>query len=178
MSATNRDLQAELEAGRFLQDFYYRICADVIRTPSLAEQIADAPEELHNLVLILARRVVGPDDAPPLAEEVVDWISGNLPRDYPWPGNIRELEQCLRNVMIRGEYRPDQLAREESAAAASSALQGTDDLTADELLRIHCTRVYHRHGSYEAAARALDLDRRTVRARVDPELLERLRAGG
>ena len=49
-------------------------------------------------------------------------------------------------------------------------------LSAEELLRRYCTQVYARTGSYEAAARRLGLDRRTVKAKVDPELLERLRS--
>ena len=50
IAATNRDLAVEMREGRFREDLYYRLCADVIRTPSLAEQLAEAPEELAPLV--------------------------------------------------------------------------------------------------------------------------------
>ncbi len=50
-------------------------------------------------------------------------------------------------------------------------------LSADELLRRYCTLVYAETGSYEATARRLGIDRRTVRAKVDPELLERWQRG-
>lgn len=49
-------------------------------------------------------------------------------------------------------------------------------LTADELLQWYCTFHYARTGSYEATARQLQLDRRTVKATIDPALLARLRA--
>ncbi len=49
------------------------------------------------------------------------------------------------------------------------------ELNAEKLLRRYCTRVYAQAGSYEEAARRLGLDRRTVKARVDSDLLKRLR---
>ncbi|PKL09898.1 MAG: hypothetical protein CVV51_01325, partial [Spirochaetae bacterium HGW-Spirochaetae-7] len=59
VAATNRDMALEMGARRFREDLYYRLCADVIVTPSLREQLAGAPEQLHNLVLFTARRVAG-----------------------------------------------------------------------------------------------------------------------
>ncbi len=65
--------------GRFRADFYYRLCSDMITTPSLAEQLRDRPEDRHNLVLFIARRIVE-EEAEELADEVVAWIDGNLGR--------------------------------------------------------------------------------------------------
>jgi DNA-binding NtrC family response regulator len=167
IAATNRDLAAEIAAGRFRADFYYRLCADVIRTPSLAEQLRDAPGELSSLVLFLVRRVVGEQDSGELAAEVELWIRTHLGPDYEWPGNVRELEQCVRNVMVRGEYRP--LPSPRSAGAPGGSLEASVSdarLTADELLDAYCALVHARTGSFVEAARRLGLDRRTVRARV------------
>ena len=47
IAATNRYLAQEITAGRFREDLYYRICADWIATPTLREQLADAPEDLR-----------------------------------------------------------------------------------------------------------------------------------
>ena len=105
IAATNRDMAREMKAGRFREDLYYRLCSDLIVTPSLREQLADSPEELRNLVLFIAKRIAGPEEAEALAGEVELWIEGNLGGDYPWPGNVRELEQCVRNILIRNEYR-------------------------------------------------------------------------
>ena len=74
-------------------------------TPSLAEQLADSPGVLRELVLYMSRRVAGAE-AEELAREVMEWIEGNLGREYAWPGNYRELEQCVKNVLIRRNYRP------------------------------------------------------------------------
>src|SRR5439155_14349722 len=46
VAATNRDLAAEMQAGRFRPDLYYRLCSNVIETPSLAAQLREAPDEL------------------------------------------------------------------------------------------------------------------------------------
>src|SRR3954469_5959460 len=95
VAATNRDLDAEMSAGRFREDLYYRLCSDRIETPSLAERVRDSPQEISDLVLFLAERQVGEELAPELAAEVVAWIDRRLGRDYPWPGNVRELAQCV-----------------------------------------------------------------------------------
>jgi DNA-binding NtrC family response regulator len=173
IAATNRDLAEEMDAGRFRDDLYYRLCADVIETPTLRAQLADAPDELRNLVLVLARRIVGADEAEALTEEVVAWVSGELGADYGWPGNVRELEQCVRNVLVHGRYHPARRSR--PAADDLPALLREGGLSADDLLRRYCTETYARTGSYEEAARRLGLDRRTVKAKVDRELLQRLR---
>ena len=56
IAATNRDLAAEMQVGRFREDFYYRICADMIATPTLKEQLAGSAENLRDLALFIARR--------------------------------------------------------------------------------------------------------------------------
>jgi DNA-binding NtrC family response regulator len=53
----------------------------------------------------VCRSVLGEDRAEKFAPEVVGWIERNL-RGYPWPGNFRELEQCVRSYTIRKEYHP------------------------------------------------------------------------
>ena len=95
--------------GRFREDFYFRMCSDTIRTPSLGEQLSESPEMLGELLQFITRRVAG-DNAGGLAEEIEQWIEQRLGRDYPWPGNIRELEQCVRSFLIRREYTPVRLA--------------------------------------------------------------------
>jgi hypothetical protein len=173
IAATNRDLAAEMAAGRFRDDLYYRLCADLIETPSLRAQLDDAPDELRVLVDFIARRVVGDDEAEPLAGEVLAWIETQLGADYPWPGNVRELEQCVRNVLIRREYRPPAPGQAGARDALADAVRaGT--LTADELLNRYCTLVFADSGSYLESARRLGLDRRTVKSRVDTDFLATL----
>ncbi len=160
IAATNRDLAAAIREGRFREDLYYRLCSDQIVTPSLADQITDSPHALGELVVFLSRRVAGPE-CEQLAPDVLGWIHQNLPRDYPWPGNYRELEQLIKNILIRRDYHP---ARGSAPDLADDVRQGR--LTADELISRYCAMVYRQTRSYEETARRLGLDRRTVKARI------------
>ncbi len=172
IAATNRDLAAEIEAGRFREDLFYRLCSDMITTPSLHEQLAEDPDELLHLIRFIARQLV-PGEADVLAKEVLVWIHSHLGETYAWPGNFRELEQCLRNVLVRGEYRPAiRSARGVREELAQDFIQGT--ISADELLKRYCTLVYAQTQSYVATADRLGIDRRTAKAKVDEELLKRL----
>ena len=168
IAATNRNLAEEIQARRFREDLYYRLCADLIRTPSLREQIHDSPKVLHDLLLYMVRRAVG-DEAEQCLPEVEGWINAHLPRDYAWPGNYRELEQCVRNIIIRHSYQPIAEQAPASADFFAAQVQG-GEVTAGELLAWYSALVYRHAGSYEEAARRLGLDRRTVKAKVEAYL--------
>jgi hypothetical protein len=158
IAATNRDLEVEMANGRFREDLYYRICADQITTPTLREQLADRPDDMPNLLRIAAAAVVSPAKAGPLAAAAQRWVERHLPADYPWLGNMRELEQCVRSILVRGEYRP----RVPASTGGGADVMCEWQLTADELLQRYCAAVYARTGSYLDTARRLGLDRRTV----------------
>jgi transcriptional regulator with AAA-type ATPase domain len=162
LAATNRDLATEIAAGRFREDLYYRLCADLIHTPSLAEQIDDAPDSFPELLLYMTRRTVG-EEAEQAYEAVLNWTAKHLPDGYRWPGNYRELEQCVRNVLIRQTYRPLSLANTDDFHDRYQR----GELTADEVLNHYARLVYRHSGSYVETARRLGLDRRTVKARVE-----------
>jgi transcriptional regulator with AAA-type ATPase domain len=176
IAATNRDLSQAIRQGRFREDLYYRLCSDLIVTPSLSQQIRESPGVLPDLVLFMARRVAGPE-ADSLASEAEEWIVSNLGPAYEWPGNYRELEQCVRNLLIRKEYRP---ARVQWDASSDDLFQPAyaGRLTASELLSRYCTLIYAQTGSYEETARRLDIDRRTVKGKIDAALLQMLRDEG
>ena len=177
VTATNRDLTHEMRAGKFREDLYYRLCADHVRTPALREILHGSPNELPILIRHIAARVAGPDEATALTEEASEVLKRELPADYSWPGNFRELEQAVRNILVHGDYKPDttginglgNLAASghghnghDSAESIASALEA-GKWTADELLQRYISRVHRLSGSYEEAARRLALDRRTVK---------------
>lgn len=167
VAATNRDLAAEIGSGRFREDLYYRLCADLIRTPSMREQLADSPAVLQELVMFMVRRVAG-TEAGNCLEEVQQWIATNLSA-HTWPGNYRELEQCVRNIIIRRHYEPvshDLPASEDSFVSAFHS----GKLSAADVLAYYAALVYRQTGSYEEAARRLGLDRRTVKSHVEAYL--------
>jgi transcriptional regulator of acetoin/glycerol metabolism len=164
VAATHQDIHFAMTEGHFRKDFYYRLCSDIIITPSLNQQILEAPEVLADLVTYISQRVAGPEGES-VAGEALSWIQDKLGIDYSWPGNIRELEQCVRNVVIRREYHPTvDLASGKLDEKLASFREGT--LSLDEICRLYCTHVYSNTGSYVETARRLKIDRRTVKKYV------------
>ncbi|MDH5672512.1 MAG: sigma 54-interacting transcriptional regulator [Myxococcales bacterium] len=177
IAATNRDLAAEMRAGRFREDFYYRLCADAIETPALSDQLRERPEDLRLFVRSLVARLVPEEQCGELVDDVVGFVESEL-AGYHWPGNVRELEQCVRAVIVRGRYKPVGSREASTALAQLTHRIERTELDADALLDAYITLVYQRTGSYVEAARRLGLDRRTVKARVDAKLLAALRDDG
>lgn len=165
IAATHQNLPELIRAGRFREDFYYRLCSDQVSTPSLREQLDACPEDLAGMVEFVAARLLGADEGAAFAPRASAWIDRHLGPAYAWPGNFRELEQCVRNLLVRGSYHPAELG----APAApgdwwARAQRGA--LTAEELLGHYTQFVYAQAGTIEETARRLDLDRRTVKARL------------
>lgn len=149
IAATNRSLDELRSAGRFRDDLYYRLCADVIDVPPLRVRIEESPSELEELLSVIARRILG-DDVDGVVASVRAAIARDLPADYAWPGNVRELEQCVRRVLLTRGYRGDAVVRERS----------TD---ADDALARHVKSLYATCGTLSEVARRAGLDRRTVK---------------
>ena len=96
----------------------------------------------------------------------MEWIENNLDPLYEWPGNYRELEQCVRNILIRNEYQTSRLPKtRETRDIFGDAREGA--VTANDLLSRYCTLVYSQTGSYEETARKLEIDRRTEGRKVN-----------
>ena len=166
IAATNQNLERAIRKRSFREDLYYRLCSDQIATPSLRQQMDESPGVLADLILFMARRVAG-SEGESLAAEAQAWVEAHLGAGYAWPGNYRELEQCVRNILIRKDYQPQRapVPRREKDLFAVARL---GEMTAEELLNGYCTLVYGMTGSYEETARRLGIDRRTVKARVRP----------
>ena len=173
VAATNRDLSEEMAAGRFRGDLYYRLCADIIHTPSLRAQLGGSLDELRHLVTVILQRTLGSAE-PELIDGIVCGIDDSVGVSYSWPGNMRELEQCVRNLLIHDRYTPpDAVTPAGGLQALFSEMQGAQ-ADMDRVMSAYSTWVYAQKGSFEKAARALGVDRRTVSKYVDRELLDEL----
>jgi transcriptional regulator with PAS, ATPase and Fis domain len=165
IAATNRPVDDIRARGTFRDDFFYRLCSDVIRVPPLRVRIREEPKELDDLVAHTIMRLVGQPD-PTLVKMVLETISENLGRAYPWPGNVRELEQCVRSVLIKRKYEGS--FRQDHPDLDSELKTGLSEgsLDAQSLIQGYCRLLHQRHGTYEAVARITGLDRRTVKKHV------------
>jgi DNA-binding NtrC family response regulator len=165
IAATNRPVDDIRARGAFRDDFYYRLCSDVIRVPPLRTRIQEDPKELDDLVAHTIMRMVG-QPYPTLVKMVLAAIGENLGRAYPWPGNVRELEQCVRSVLIKRKYEGSfrQVRSDLDAQLKTGVAEGS--LDAQSLVQGYCRLLHQRHGTYEAVARITGLDRRTVKKHV------------
>jgi two-component system, NtrC family, response regulator AtoC len=93
IAATNRDLQAEIEAGRFRKDLYYRLAVVPVVLPPLRERRTDIPMLAGHFVEKYNRKL----------NKKIESISDDamaLLQAYNWPGNIRELENLIERVLL------------------------------------------------------------------------------
>jgi transcriptional regulator with GAF, ATPase, and Fis domain len=93
IAATNRDLRAEAEAGRFRQDLYYRLSVFPVETPPLRKRLDDIPVLAEHFLALAARKLGRPK--PRLTVANVQAL-----QRYAWPGNVRELQHVLERAVI------------------------------------------------------------------------------
>jgi len=97
IAATNRDLEKEVDAGRFRQDLFYRLNVHTLRVPPLRERLPDVPILVEHLLRTIAAHLrVRPKT---IAPEAVALLSA-----YDWrKNNVRELRNCLERMMIASD---------------------------------------------------------------------------
>ncbi len=96
VAVTNRDLAAEVTAGRFREDLYYRLKVVHLEVPPLAERPDDVPVLVDHFVSRFAARYQkGVRGLSPRAAELAE--------RYPWPGNVRELEHRILQAVLLSE---------------------------------------------------------------------------
>ncbi len=166
IAATNQSLGALRRDGQFRDDFFYRLCSDVIEVPTLRQRISESPAELDQLVRLMVTRITGAE-SPDLVADAMEALDNGLPRGYAWPGNVRELEQAVRRILLTGRYAPHMSndALDENEALVDKMRSG--ELTATELLARYCAMLYRRFGTYAQVARRTGIDPRTSRKYVD-----------
>jgi len=177
VAATNKDLAAEVKAGRFRDDLYYRLHVVSVRMPPLRER----PEDVPLLASAFLRR---------LAEKNEKTVSGFTPaamaalEAFPWPGNVRQLEHAVEHavVLCRGEAIDvgdlPEAVRAASPRPASTAA-GTISLPVgtpmEEVERIVIRETLrHTRGDKNLAARILGIAARTIYRKLERDESGRL----
>ena len=127
VAATNRELERDVEAGRFRQDLYYRLNVHTLRVPPLRERLSDVPALVDHLLRSIAAhlgmrsKTIAPDAVALLA--AYDWRRNN----------VRELRNCLERMMIASDAAvigaadvpPEMGGEERDEAADATAPPGT-----------------------------------------------------
>lgn len=158
MAATNHDLRAAVEAGRFREDLYYRLAVMTLRLPRLSER----GDDLCLLTAYFARQFAQ------RYGKRIDFISSQaleLLQAHPWLGNVRELRNVIERAVIvadgsllSAEYLPDELR-----GGPTVATRSLQPLSLEEAEARHIARVLeHTGGQINAAALILHIHRNTL----------------
>jgi len=152
VAATNRDLQAEVNARRFRSDLYYRLAVLVVRLPPLRERTSDIPalvdailDSLGDRDSEIARSLRGGELLPELLR-------------HAWPGNVRELRNYVEACLVRQEHA---LApSDEPTIDITQPLRAVRDRWVRHVERRYLEQLLAAHANnVSAAARAAGLDR-------------------
>jgi DNA-binding NtrC family response regulator len=171
VAATHQSFARLREDGRMRDDFFYRLCTNIIELPSLRTRIAEERGELPRLIQHLVARIVG-EASEELAREVGQVITRDLGERYAFPGNVRELEQCVRRVLLTGTCAAPAAAASETSTDLKALLSRVS-LPAEELVQQYCAALYEGTPNYVEVARITGLDRRTVKKHVDAAIQDK-----
>jgi transcriptional regulator with GAF, ATPase, and Fis domain len=136
LAATNRDLEAEMAAGRFRRDLWYRLSVFPLHIPALQQRREDIPLIAGTW---LAQRAARSGRGPwTLAPEALERL-----QDYDWPGNVRELLNCLERATIlqpAGALPHDYFPARRAAPPAERPVAGGSDAAAAIRAALHRCR--------------------------------------
>ena len=156
ITATNRDLEAMVEAGEFREDLYYRLRVVVIEIAPLRERRTDIPLLVRHFLEFYGERFGRP--GLQLSRDALAALMSS-----PFPGNVRELENALQAAIALA---PTDVITEADLRlqTGDSAGPATDvTLSLEEIERLHIERVLQSvNGNRTAAARVLGIDRSTL----------------
>jgi len=128
LAATNRDLEAAIEDGRFREDLYYRLKVVTIWLPRLCKRTGDIP--LLTRYFLSRHAAEGGTDNPGITNDAKKLLA-----EYDWPGNVRELSNVIQKALIFNRGAP--LSSDDIAQAISDKTPGkrVEENTLDQVLR-------------------------------------------
>ncbi|EQB7293031.1 sigma-54-dependent response regulator transcription factor ZraR [Escherichia albertii] len=162
IAATHRDLAAEVKAGRFRQDLYYRLNVVAIEVPSLRQRREDIPLLADHFLQRFAER--NRKAVKGFTPQAMDLLI-----HYDWPGNIRELENAVERavVLLTGEYISE---RELPLAIASTPIPLAQSQDIQPLVEVEkeviLAALEKTGGNKTEAARQLGITRKTLLAKL------------
>ena len=165
LAATNRNLQEDVETGRFRQDLYYRLNVFRIPMPPLRDRIEDIPLLAEHFLRESGTSVTRNVQLTPEATKIL--------LQHPWPGNVRELANVLERAAIvceEGLITPDDLPPDVQEAAKKPAQRTSHDAdqTLEAIEREHIARVMeHEGGNKTRAAARLGISTRNLYRKLE-----------
>ncbi len=163
ISSTNRDIEDEVRQGRFRHDLFYRLNVIPIRIPPLRERPGDiVPLAEHFISKIALRENIREKTLEPAAKDAL--------LKYPWPGNVREMENVMERAMILADTDtiPKDFIPDGGSAPAGTSMEPPAGITIQEMERrlIHAT-LKKVGGNRTKAASLLGISIRTLRNKLN-----------
>ena len=165
IGATNRPKKDIVNNKIFREDFYYRLCSDIIEVPPLRTRISENPDELNNLLDFTIKKITG-IHSEALITKFKKTIDRSLGLNYQWPGNVRELEQCVRSIVLRRNYKGKMESQAPDLAGKLAQGIAQQNISVSCLISGYCKLLYDKFGTYEKVAKLTGLDRRTVKKHI------------
>ncbi len=161
LSATNADLGQEVAEGRFRQDLLFRLNTIEIHLPPLRDRRGDIEPLAKYFLLIHARHYRKP------VEGFEDAASRAL-RDYPWPGNIRELDHAVERAVLMAQGEKVKVGDLGLRPVTDNGAGSIEDLNLEEVERLLIQKALARYnGNVSHAAKALGLSRSALYRRLE-----------
>ena len=129
IAATNRDLAAMVEEGKFRSDLYYRLNVFPIRVPPLRDRPEDIPLLVRHFTQLFARRMNKTVES--IHSETINALS-----KYDWPGNIRELQNVIERAVILTPGTTLQVPLSELKPSAGPRIDGERDVAPGNIHRV------------------------------------------
>ena len=163
LAATNRDLETEVDAGRFRSDLFYRLNIFPIELPPLRERKSDIPLLAEHFCNLFCQR--SNTEVTSIADDAMAVL-----QTYDWPGNVRELGNIIERAVIL--TRDDEVRAEHLSIADEASSRRPDGFpTLAEAQREHIERALDKTdgvvGGEDGAAQLLDMKRTTLLSRMD-----------
>jgi transcriptional regulator with PAS, ATPase and Fis domain len=168
VAATNRNLAELVRTGAFRQDLYYRLNVVAIHLPPLRERLEDIPLLVRHFLNRYSQE--SEKSITAVSDKAMDLLC-----TYPWPGNIRELENTIEQAVALSSQQiltPDDLPVEVRDPAASNSFQNSsqdeqflfpDTPTLEEVKKRYVLHVLSRNqGNISRTAKILNIDRRSL----------------
>lgn len=166
IAATNRSVEEIVENKILRQDFFYRLCSDLIFVPPLRLRLKEDFSELEELLSYTIERILGVP-SPDLVKMVRKVIYKHPGKNYTWPGNVRELSQCVRRILLNHNYTGIPKIEGPVPQSKLSSKMEKGSLDALALTQSYCHLLYQNYGTYGEVARRTKLDRRTVKKYIE-----------
>jgi DNA-binding NtrC family response regulator len=164
VAATNRDLRAEVSAGRFRQDLFFRLAGAVVPVPPLRDRLDDLPTLVSQLLADLGHTELR------LTRETLSALA-----DRDWPGNVRELKNALACAVAfydGGTLEPRHFSSLPPPNTETSESLSLDRMTLLDIERIALTQTLERtRGNKAEAARSLGIATSTLYEKIKKHAL-------